>query len=282
MSRQSLIILYFFIFSLPSYLSAENFPVIKDWKLSTIRDIYDSNELYAILGEKAEYYNNCGFHELRLAEYSKKDGRDVLVELYVFKDISGACGVYLSERNPDFEIQNIGTQGLYIRGEMVFFAGLYFVKLTDKGSLSSEKSDLLKIGTQIVHHLSTECKWPDPAALLPENNKIKNTEEYTPGSFLGYHFISRVFSAKYDINNPVTLFILSQDTHEEARTLLDTYLGIFREDKVTSMGDFYQVTDIFNGTILIGVKSNFLAGVICYNNIKGGRNLLNDVFASIK
>ena len=282
MAHLYLISLCFCIFYLPAYSSAENFPNIKDWKLNTIRDIYDSNELYAILGEKAEYYNNCGFYELRLAEYSKKDGKNVLVELYVFKDISGACGVYLSERNPDFEIQNIGTQGLYIRGEMIFFTGTYFVKLTDKGLPSSEKSGLLEIGVQIVNHFSPECKWPYPATLLPKNNKIKNTEEYIPASFLGYHFLNKVFSAKYDINNPVTLFILSQDTHEEAKALLDMYLGIFREDKVIQIGDFYQVADLFNGTILIGVKSGFLTGVICYSNIEGGRDLLTDVFEKIE
>lgn len=188
----------------------------------------------------------------------------------------------MSERNPDFEILKVGTQGLFIRGEMIFFAGEFFVKLTDKGALSSEKNGLLEIGNQIVKHLSPGCKWPDPVKLLPEKNKIINTEEYTPAGFLGYHFFNMVFSAKYDITNPVTLFILSQDTCEEAQALLDMYLGIFREDKVTKMVDHYQVADLFNGTILVGVKSGILAGVICYGNIEGGRDLLVKVFGKIE
>jgi len=282
MSHLYLILSCICIFSLPAYSSDKSFPDIKDWKLNLIRDVYDSNDLFTILGEKAEYYNNCGFYELRLAEYFKKDGKSVFVELYLFNNHPGACGAYLSERNPDFEIHNIGTQGLFLRGEMMFFTGTYFVKLRDKGSLSSEKSELLEIGTQIANHLSPESDWPDPVRLLPVDNRIKNTEEYTPGSYLGYHFLNRVFSAKYDINNPVTLFILSQDNPEEAMDLLNMYLGIFREDKVILKENFYQVTDFFNGTILIGSKSSFLAGVICYGNIEVGRDLLTDIFGKIE
>ena len=48
------------------------------------------------------------------------------------------------------------------------------------------------------------------------------------------------------------------------------------------MEDFFQVTDLFNGTVLIGVKSDILAGVICYSNIEGGRDLLTEVFGKIE
>lgn len=282
MCRISIILVLSYIVRIPAFSSADNFPHINDWKLNLIRNIYHPNELYAILGEKAEYYNNCGFYELRLAEYSKKEGKTVFVELYSFNDISGTCGVYMSERNPDFEIQKVGTEGLYIRGEMMFFAGKYFVKLTDKGTLLSEKSELIEIGNQIAKHLSTECKWPDPVMLLPAKNKISNTEEYIPAGFLGYPFFNRVFTAKYDIRNPVALFILSRDTEEETRALLDMYIGMFREDKVIKMNHFYQIKDLFNGTVLIGEKSCIIAGVLCYDNIAGGMDLLTGVFNSIK
>ncbi len=282
MCRISIILLTFFIGKIYASPSSDNFPNIKNWKLNTIRDIYDPNEIYAILGEKAEYYNYCGFNELRLAEYSKKDGKSVVVELYVFNDVSGACGVYLSERNPDSEILEIGTQGLYIRGELVFFAGSYFVKLSDNGTVTTEKSELSEIGLQIAGHLASGYQWPDPFTLLPENSRLKNTEEFTPVNFLGYQFLNKVFSAKYYPKSPVTLFILKQETHDEARALLDMYLGIFREDKVTRMDDFVQVNDLFNGTILMGAKSGFLTGVVCYGNPEGGRKLLTDVLSRIE
>jgi hypothetical protein len=277
MLRKSFILFFFYIVSLPAYPFNADFPNIKDWKLNLVREVYDSNDLWTILGKKAEYFIGCGFNELRLAEYTKKDGKTIAVALFSFEDISGACGVYMHERDPDAEIQNIGTQGTYIRGELNFLAGKYFAKLKDNGKIASEKEELSEIAIQIINHLSPECRWPDPVTLLPLINRISNTEEYAPVNFLGYNFLNRVFSAKYYMNNPVTLFLLSRDTHEEAQVLLDRYLGIFREDKVTKTEDFYQVTDLFNGTVLMLVKSDFLIGVICYSNIDKGRKLLIDV-----
>jgi hypothetical protein len=43
--------------------------------------------------------------------------------------------------------------------------------------------------------------------------------------------------------------------------MLDRYIGMFKKDKIRIEGDFYFVQDVFNGNIVLSLKSRYLIGI---------------------
>lgn len=248
------------------YQPDDLFPEIDGWKLKTGKILYNSDNVWEILREDADFYNSCDFNELSTAEYTTKNNKRIGIELFSFKNPEGAYGVYVSERNPDFETVDIGTQASVSQEEMKILAGSYYVRLTDEGSVIPDKNEFLEIGKSLITSLSPVCQWPEPVRFFPPENKMNNTEAYIPGSFLGYNFFNHVFTVRYNLNGPVVLFISEFGSQPEASSALQRYLGIFKEDKIVKEGDFYHVTDLFNGNVLITAKMGYILGVVGFQN----------------
>lgn len=252
------------------------FPEIDGWKLKAGKIIYNSDNVWEILREDADFYNSCDFDKLFIAEYTTKNDKSIGIELFSFKNPEGSYGVYVSERNPDFETMDIGTQASLSQEEMKILAGNYYIRLTNEGSVIPDKNEFLEIGKSIIKNLSPVCHWPEPVRFFPQENKMNNTEAYIPGSYLGYNFFNHVFTVRYNLNGPVILFISYLGSAPEASVVLQRYLGIFKEDKIVKEGDFYHVTDLFNGNVLITTKKGYILGVVGFQNKETAIVLLSE------
>lgn len=246
----------FFLFT--SFLFSQNiiFPELPGYKKTTNYPVYSADDLRDFLGGEADTYLSYSFEDLHVAEYKK--GKNVIkLEIYKHKDDIQAFGVYSSERSPSFQFLNIGAQGYRTDGSLNFIKGKYYVKIRIYSKSEKVIQVLETLALKVSDMLSGGSEMPAALKEFPDIGKKKNEETYIKESVLGHEFLTGAFKAKYEAGgNEFSLFIINNQSVEEASKKVATYLKSAGLEIDDTTGGKYVFKDGYNGDIFLSWKEN--------------------------
>lgn len=255
------------------YADNELFPEIKGWDLKIEKETYTPANLFELIDGAADLYIQYGFQRLYIATYHKNQDMEIRVELYHHNLPENAYGIYTSERMPDYNFIPVGVQGYTGEGILNFLTGEYYVKIMSAGRINAGEGDMKHIAEKIADNLKQNNSWPSEMSFFPEEGKIFMSDGYVAKNFLGYGFLQAAFTAKYTTGGGLTLFII-HGKDKEAEVMLNTYLGMMKEEKVRRQDGIYIVNDFFNGNVYMSLKSDYIAGAFNVRDEKAAITLI--------
>lgn len=111
-------------------LISENLPEkLEDWVISEKLKTFTPDTLFDFVNGGAYFYFDHGFECLTLQAYKKRNA-DLLLEVYRFKDRSGARKIYSSETTNKSQQLALGEQGFVGDKYLSFYRGKFFIKVT--------------------------------------------------------------------------------------------------------------------------------------------------------
>jgi hypothetical protein len=242
------------------------FPPIKGWQIAVDKTVYGKLNLWEYINGAADLYLAYNFENLYMAEYMNKNGQSVKVEIYRHSSSENAFGIYASERMADYNFVDIGVQGYIEPDALNFLTGEYYVKMISSGMTSVEPATLLGMAKEINSALGRDKKLPDVIGLFPADGKVANSENYIARDFLGYSFFHSAFTADYNVQENFKLFIINLESEAGAQAMLESYISLINEDKITRLEDIYIINDFFNGKVILSIKYNYIIGIINTEN----------------
>ena len=278
LSSHQYLYLYLFLFltSLPNVVSAQEslFPQIPGWSLHREDQVYDSNNLWDIIDGAADLYLEYNFVDLHIARYSS-GGIEIKAELYKHGSPTDAFGIYSQERDPGYRYISIGTEGYIAESVLNFLSGPYYVKLSSNQKGAEVQAAITMIAGKLNDDLKQEKAFPKEFLLFPEEEKNPNSEKYVSQNFLGYSFLKSVFTVMYGKENSFTAFVIPSADESTAQKVLSDFLSVQTGSNYSQTGkNRYEVGNSSNGTIVLGISSRFIYGLInCRDRVKGSHYL---------
>jgi hypothetical protein len=229
-------------------------PQLAGFKRSLNFPVFNPENLWDFINGAADNYLAYGFIDLHVAEYKK--GKNVIkLELFRHSNNNMAFGIYSTERSPSFTFKNLGAQGYVADGAINFFKGDYYVKIRTYSKNEKTLQAAESLALKVSNMLAGDTKMPALLSQFPENGKKVNGETYINESVLGHKFLNKAFKASYEIGSDnFAVFILENNTPEEAIKSVDTYLKSAGLDEVGAGSGKYMFTDGYNGTIFLAWK----------------------------
>lgn len=237
------------------------FPEIKGWKLTPNERVYVPSDLWDLINGAADTYLSYNFIDLHLADYNNDAGVNIRVELYRHSTFNNTFGIYTTERSPDYNFIDIGSQGYLEEGALNFLCGYYYIKITTGDQGDDAQHSLVEIARNVETNLKQDKNWPDIFRIFP-SGPLPYSEHYIAENFLGFEFLHSAFIADYSKDgDDFQVFIIRTDDPQEVLEMLGKYLKFAKQDPPISDG-LYKILDPYNGDIDVILKGNTLAGII--------------------
>jgi hypothetical protein len=236
------------------------FPGVEGWKLTVSPDVYTPENLWDLIDGAAESYLSYDFINLHLADYDKKDGIQIHVEIYRHNTPDDAFGIYSSERDPGYHFLDVGVQGYLDEGVLNFFSGPYYIKLYSTGSGDEVQSSLETLARAVSAHLGQDNRWPALLGAFPLQGKLANTDHFVRENFIGLDFLHTAFTDLYEGN--YRLFVIRAKDHDDLMGMVRAYLQFTGQEIDPSTVTSFVLKDRYNGNIPVVLKGSFMAGII--------------------
>ena len=267
------IIILWIVFALPRLTIAQTpfdlqdkLPQVAGWTIDETIEIFDSDNLYERINGAAPGYFLFNFKELTCFEYRQNVSGDnppyITIQVYRHATKEDAFGIYASERPSESNFLSIGTEG-YQEGSMLnFFVDDFYLKIESPSSDELTVNTIRQIALELGRNINSQPDFPLQLHAFPVENKIPYSELYIPTGFLGHEFLTRAFTAIYEISGKkYQLFIIDSGSAEQAKMMLTKYLQFakqstnFREGRLT-------IKDRYNGDIECQWKGRYIWGIV--------------------
>ncbi|HLO59376.1 MAG TPA: DUF6599 family protein [Bacteroidales bacterium] len=256
------------------------FPEIQGWKMKINDHVYNSGDLWELIDGAADIFLSYYFEDLHIAEYSKKN-QMIRVELYRHKTADDTYGIYTSERMPDYTQLPIGSQGYKSEGILNFLAGNYYVKVMSAGVDAVDEQTIAMVAEKVNATLAQPVGLPSALKYFPPEGQVPLSDTYIAQNFLGYSCFHHAFSVKYNQPSDFQVFIIKL-TPEAIQQMVDQYVQIMKEDKVQKKDSYIIVNDMFNGTVFLKQKADYLIGVLNTNNEETAVRIMKETESRIQ
>lgn len=248
-----------------SGVAVPKFPQIDSWTLDDNIKEYNASNLWDYIDGAADIYLLYDFINLRIGKYSNSD-QQIYMEVYTHSSLDNAFGIYSAERSSNYNFQDIGTQGYYEPGVLVFFIDQYYVKLMAVNT-REERTLLLDFADIFCETNQLDQIWPELLSAFPKTNRIENESRYINKSFLGYETLEGAFEVSYkNQDENYQIFIMKKKNRDIARTNLNDYLKMIGIDTKLIEKEIFTYEDPMNGPMMVGLKNNYIIGVYNYKN----------------
>ncbi len=236
-----------------------SFPKLKGWKLKVSSDVYFPDNLWDLINGAAESYVSYDFVDLHLADYERGDFI-IHAEIYRHSNSNNAFGIYTSERSPEYNFINIGTQGYLDEGILNFLCGQFYVKLYSTGSGEELQKYLQEIAVVVSSHLDQDDDWPSLMAAFPSEGKLENSEHFIRENFIGFNFLRSAFTAEYE--GDYKLFVIQGKDSEDILNMTREYLKFTKQDIDPGTESSFIIEDRYNGEIPVVLQGYYMAGIL--------------------
>ena len=241
-------------------------PQVAGWSLSETVEVFDANNLYERINGAAPGYFLFDFKELSAFEYNQNGTGEnptyITVQIYRHATDDDAFGIYASERPSETDFVTIGAEG-YQEGSMLnFFVNRLYVKIESP----SVDDDVVKAVTQIAQELARsinpQAVFPAQLQNFPTDNKIKRSELYIPSGYLGHEFLTKAFTAGYEVSGKkYQLFIIDAGSAQQANAMLTKYLQ-FTKQNIRLREGRLSIKDRYNGDVECQWKGRYIWGIV--------------------
>jgi hypothetical protein len=243
---------------------ARLFPDIAGWQKKDRTAFYYPANLYEYINGAAENFLNYDFQVVAVQTYENPERKSLTVEIYRHSDPQDTFGVYSSEKPLNGNYLDIGTQGYYEQGTLIFFLGTHYIKMSAFELGLSGREILSRIAAEIIRRIGPQPGAPAPLAWLPAEGKVAHSERFLLKNVLGHRFLHCAFMADYMLQGgKFQGFIILATDAADAQDMVEKWLSLTGQKDVTPRaGVPIQVHDPFNGQIALEWQNRFLWGSV--------------------
>lgn len=139
---------------------------VMGWTASDAGDLYDPETIFSYIDGAGEVYRAYNFRHLLSRRYEKKDGPEIIVDLFDMGSPADAFGV----NTMDLEGENpgIGQGGTYKDGLLSFWRDRYFVSVMAGSETAESRSACLEFGRRIAAAIGKDGPRPALLGALPQ------------------------------------------------------------------------------------------------------------------
>lgn len=185
---------------------------------------YTPDDLFEYIDGAADGFVDADVVEVVSRQYEAPGGQSLTVDVYRHADPDAAFGIYSQERPGAGPLLVVGTQGYHEKGALNFWKGDCYVKLAAFGLGDGERAVLLEIAASISRKIPGEARMPALLDALPPDGRVAGSERYLRKNVLGYPFLARAFTARYEAGGKtLSLFVLAPGDEAGARAMLAAY-----------------------------------------------------------
>lgn len=241
---------------------------LSDWRIVSEPRFFNPDNLFEYIDGAADLYLLYGFRKVITTDYVVgADSNSATVEIYGLESPTHAFGIYAAERSPEEQPIAIGVQGYRGANVLNFYKGPYYVKITSFASSTDLSASLEEMGRAIADKIPGEFKEPEIFRYFPEENRVKQSERYIPGSFLGQSYLQNGYRCDYASDQETyQLFLVPLESDTAAQTVLKKY-QLFLESQN------YKVSRQGHGNIVIAEKERFILAYACRSYFGGVLNI---------
>lgn len=265
---------------------------LKDWKPLGEPEIAVDEDLFILINGGAEIYQEYGFVEAVLQEYSNENDKSVNVEIYRMKSPASAFGVYSFKTGKSGRPMSIGQGALLEEYYMNFWKGNLLVTLTGFDSEKETINGLIHIARAVESKIEQAGKRPELIDLLPLENLNPLSVKYLKGNlalFNNYEFDSRnIFGMTEGVignYGDARAFIFEYEDEREQQTRFNHAEKILATKD--SFSDFtknetgFILTDRFNQTIFVEPYQSYIIITMGFNRSDSNK-MLKKIQATIE
>lgn len=243
------------------------FPKIKGWNKADSVKLFDSETLWEYIDGAAESYLNYHFKKLEVMEYFRSSNEYIKVEVYHQGSDIDAFGIYAFERPEEADFLELGGEGYIIYSSLNFYIKDYYVKIHSHQTDEEAIEAIRNLGVKVAAAIGNEMEKPLLLDFIPDYEKVPGSEKYFSTNFLGYSFLNNAIVADYlSGTENYKLFIIVCYSTEDALNTLSIYLKQTNTEAVPITGKLYDIDDLFNGYVALGVTNRFLLGILDMND----------------
>ena len=153
---------------------------------------YKSENLFEYVNGHAEFFISSGFVSLMVADYTAKDGAQVVVELYDMENSQNAKGTLMGEKGSSEFVDSVGSAAYAQKGGFLFSKGRYYVRLRFPAA-ADEK--IVRTAKALAALIKDEK--PLAITLLPLAGLVENSKSFAKSDYMGMSFLKDVSTADY-------------------------------------------------------------------------------------
>jgi hypothetical protein len=194
-------------------------------KMEGTAKLYDAAHLYEYIDGQAEGYIDYRFQALASATY--KDGdNSIVVDVYDMEKPVQAFGLYSTFRAPTNDFVDIGGQAFKSTEGYMFYKARFVVKVSADYADETEMMKAAEAGAKAAAaKIADDRSGLEILKILPEANKVPNSEKYYLQAVLGQSFLDNGVVAEYKIpGSPTRLFACVMNDSQAAAKAYGEYL----------------------------------------------------------
>jgi hypothetical protein len=155
------------------------------------------------------------------------------------------------------------------------------VKVMSAGVDAVDEQTIAMVAEKVNAMLAQPVGLPSALKYFPPEGQVPLSDTYIAQNFLGYSCFHHAFSVKYNQPSDFQVFIIKL-TPDAIQQMVDQYIQIMKEDKVQKKDNYIVVNDMFNGTVFLKQKADFLIGVLNTNNEETAGRILKETESKIQ
>ena len=248
-------------------------------RMGAVRE-YKSENLFEYVNGHAEFFISSGFVSLMVADYTAKDGAQVVVEMYDMENSQNAKGTLMGEKGSSLFVDTVGSAAYAQKGGFLFSKGRYYVRLRFPAAADEQVARTAKALAALI-----KDEKPQAVTMLPLSGMVENSESFAKSDYLGLSFLKDVSTAGYRFGaSELEGFAWSGGAEE----LIKFFSGEQAEIKTSRLDEDkferYVVTSRYEGTIHIvsdGRNSIGLRGDFSSVNPESIKNFMQQAGANL-
>ena len=248
---------------------------LSNWQKVSEPRFFGPDNLYDYIDGAADHYLLYGFRKVITVEYLMvSDSCSVTLEIYNMKSPLHAFGIYASERSPKVQPLSVGVQGYIVANVLVFYKGLYYIKITTFTSSKDLSAPLMEMGKSIDDKIPGEFKETEMFGFFPEENRIRNSERFIPADFLGQSYLKNAYLCDYSSGRETyQIFLIPLDSDTTGQSILKKY-KLFLESQNYRIklqnGEKVMIAEKGSSNLLFTFRS-FFCGVLNIKSLNNGQ-----------
>jgi hypothetical protein len=271
--------------------------LIGGWRMLGTPALYDEDNLFEYIDGKAEEYRSYDFYMLVSAQYvhtrqpeiDRSEDESVTVDIYDMTADTNAFGIYSTQRYPEADYVEIGSQGFLTQASLEFWKGRYFIKISTVTPTVALKDIMIQLGQHISSKISGDSKPPAILSYLPEKGYVDNSAVFAFRDILGQSFLRNGIIAEYIIDEtPSRLFLAQYPSSEEALEAFSSFSKFLGDsggeiETLSDTGEKAFVTDVsFYGRVVVFFQGVFVGGILNAPDGSSTMDLLQDLISNLR
>ncbi len=155
---------------------------------------YKPDTLYQYIDGGADIYLLYEFRSLLHQDFKSGDA-ELTADIYDMGKPEDAFGMYAAERSPGYKFIAIGVEGYRSAGILNFLQDHYYVKLSGSGANAAALLD--QFARILSRRIGGSRTLPALLEKLPQENRVKHSEQYMRKDPLGHAFLAPAYVVTY-------------------------------------------------------------------------------------